>query len=131
MILLDTHAWLWWTAGGGRLSEQQSAAIDGTLSGGQRLLVSAVSAWEIGLLASGGRIDLGSSVEDWVRRELADPALHVVPLTWELAAASTRMPGTFHRDPADRFLVATARALGVPLVTADRRIRAYPHVESV
>lgn len=131
MILLDTHAWLWWSSGSDRLTAQQTGSINAELAQGERLAVSAVSVWEIGLLASTGRIGLDASLDEWLRREMADPALLLVPLTWQRAAASTQLPGTFHRDPADRFLVATARDMGIPLVTADARIQAYLHVQTV
>lgn len=57
--------------------------------------------------------------------------VRILGLTPEIAVASTELPEPFHRDPADRFLVATARAYGSRLVTSDRKILAYPHVETV
>jgi PIN domain nuclease of toxin-antitoxin system len=85
-----------------------------------RVLVSAITPWEVALLVSKGRLILEADVMDWVRNALAIPGLTLVPLEPEIAVASTRLPFEMHPDPADRILVATARHLGATLVTADR-----------
>ena len=89
------------------------------------LPISVISVWELGLLESKGRIQLYAPCEQWVRDALAIPGLSLALLTPEIALPSSRLPEPFHGDPADRIIVATARALGARLVTRDTRIRAY------
>jgi PIN domain nuclease of toxin-antitoxin system len=84
-----------------------------------RIVVSAITPWEIGLLVSKGRLKLGADLMDWIRDALVKPGVRLAPLEPEIAVASTRLPWEMHADPADRILLATARHLGATLVTAD------------
>jgi PIN domain nuclease of toxin-antitoxin system len=84
-----------------------------------RIVVSSITPWEIGLLVSKGRLRLGADVMQWIREALAKPGVRLAQLEPEIAVASTRLPFEMHGDPADRILVATARHLGATLVTAD------------
>jgi PIN domain nuclease of toxin-antitoxin system len=81
--------------------------------------------WEIGMLESKGRLLLNLPCEAWVREALKTPGLTLAPLTPEIAVDSTRLPGAFHGDPADRIIVATARRLGARLLTRDRKLLEY------
>ena len=129
MILLDTHVLIWWTNGEqDRLSNTAIAAIEAEE---QQRLVSAISCWEVAMLVDRGRLGLSVDVERWLHLVASIPKLQLLPLSPTVAVASTRLPGTFHADPADRFLVAQARDLNIPLMTADSKIRAYPHVRSL
>ena len=83
------------------------------------------------LLAAANKITLPLPVEDWVRDALAYPGVRLLGLTPEIAIASTRLPGSFHKDPADRILVATTRSLAIPSLTADAKILHYPHVQTL
>jgi PIN domain nuclease of toxin-antitoxin system len=74
-----------------------------------------------------GRLQLVVPVDQWLAQALLPP-VQLLSLSPEVAVGSTRLPGTFHRDPADQLIVATARLYDCPLVTLDRLIRAYPHV---
>lgn len=125
-LLLDTHA-LVWTATGTIESPAADAIVAAARAGG--VLVSAVSAWELGLLArprSGApRLRLAPTPEAWFETLLAQPGFTQAPLTIAIALAASRLPGLFHHDPADRLLVATARELNVPFVTRDRLILEY------
>lgn len=76
-----------------------------------------------------GRLSLPVSVGEWLEQALAYPGVRLLELTPRIAVESTQMPGTFHRDPADQMIVATARVYSSPLVTLDEKIRAYPHVQ--
>ena len=124
-VLLDTHFWIWQQAGrndlipAGTLKEMEAAAAAG------RLLLSAMSIWELGMLESKGRVRLSLPCEQWVHEALATPGLTLVPLTPEIAVHSTRLPGNFHSDPADRIIAATARIMGARLATWDRKLIAY------
>lgn len=132
MALLDTHALVWLLDGDERLGEksrtliQQSAQADS-------LYVSAITPWEIAMLVSKGRLTLVQEIGEWLRIAISMPGIRMAPLSIDVSVASTRLPGTFHSDPADRIIVATARHLGAILVTEDKLILDYGkagHVKS-
>jgi len=90
------------------------------------VLVSPISAWEIGLLVTKGRIlTLAPTPAEWLARFLAQPGVRQAPLTMRAALDSCFLPEPFHGDPADRMLVSTARELAIPLLTRDYLILAY------
>lgn len=130
MILLDTHVWFWWVQDPARIPAKTRRRLESEERSGA-LLVSAVSAWEIALKCSLGKLELPMDVRAWLDAAEHYPGVRMLALPVDVAAESTLLPGTFHNDPADRFLVAQARARGVPLATADRKIIAYPYVETV
>lgn len=121
-ILLDTHAALW--AAEGQLSESVAAMVDDAASRSE-LLISPISAWEIGMLVQQGRLVLAIPVEDYVRALFARRGVVTAAVTPATAVSATNLPGELHADPADRLLVATAASLGARLLTRDRRIHAY------
>lgn len=96
----------------------------------QGLGISAISCWEVAKLVECGRLILPSSIEEWLDEALAYPGINFLNLTPRICVDSTQLPGTFHRDPADQIIVATARVYNCPIVTVDRKIRAYPHVDT-
>lgn len=118
LLLLDTHTLVWSINDGPKLGKGSKESIRVAAAEG-RVLVSAITPWEIALLVSKGRLALGADVMAWVRDALTIPGLTLAPLEPEIAIASTRLPFEMHADPADRILVATARHLGATLVTAD------------
>jgi PIN domain nuclease of toxin-antitoxin system len=126
VILLDTHIWFWWVRSDPSLSASQLRHIQNNQTAG--LGVSVFSVWELAMLEQAGRVNVFRPLEDWVRDALAYPDVRLLDLTPEIAIASTRPPAPFHKDPADRILVATARVLNIPILTADAKILAYPHV---
>lgn len=128
MILLDTHVWIWWVHGDERLSARAAALLRDHEATG--LGVSIISCWEVAKLVEVGRLEFPHSLEEWLERALTYPGVALLDLSVPVAVESTRLPG-FHRDPADQLLVATSRVLGLPLATADRRILAYPGVETL
>jgi PIN domain nuclease of toxin-antitoxin system len=123
MLLLDTHAILWLDNGDPLSAAAREAIRAAAPAGG--VLVSPVSAWEIGLLVSKGRLTLDLPPLAWFRRFLGVAGVRLTPFTVEIAAGCSCLPGPFHGDPADRMLVATAREREVPLMTRDRRILDY------
>jgi len=129
MIVLDTHAWVWWVHDETRLSITQIEAIKANENDG--IGVSAISCWEVAKLVELGRLELPSPLTEWFAQALSYPGIRLLELTPEIAIESTTLPGEFHRDPADQIIVATARILGCPLVTADERIQSYPYVKAV
>jgi len=89
------------------------------------MCVSVISVWEVGMLEAKGRLELKMSCAEWVKQALATPGLSLYPLTAEIAIESSRLPGNFHGDPADRILLATARMTGAQLLTKDERLLEY------
>lgn len=124
-LVLDTHVWLWIVEGSE--SWLSAAAIQRieAASGQGRILVSAISVWEVAMLEAKGRISLSRSVEEWVHAALRAPGTKLLGLTPEIAIESSRLPGSPHGDPADRILVASARVLGAQLATCDGSILDY------
>jgi PIN domain nuclease of toxin-antitoxin system len=125
-VLLDTCAVIWFAEG--RLPPDVVAAIDGAVSAGE-VFYSSISAWEIAMLGrprrEGPRIRFDPDPAAWFERFRAGPGLREARLSSDIALAAALLPGEVHADPADRFLIATARLRGIPLVTADRRIIGY------
>jgi PIN domain nuclease of toxin-antitoxin system len=124
LLLLDTHVWLWLNAGSPDLSTETRETINGAAAAGT-LRIAAISLWEVALLASRGRIVLGKSIGLWLEEALADPGPDIDPLSPQIAVESYALPDVFHRDPADRLIVATARVANATLMTRDRRILDY------
>jgi PIN domain nuclease of toxin-antitoxin system len=127
-VLLDTCA-LIWLANGDPMSNIAAATIvrAGLADG---VFVSPVSAWEIGMLSKprAGRVAAVSFMPDpktWFARVLAGPGIREASLTPEIAIDASFLPGELHGDPGDRLLLATARYLGLPIVTRDRSIITY------
>ncbi len=124
-LLLDTHIWVWaWERRENtippRVLDILSRGSDENLP-----LVSAISMWEIAMLAEKGRITLNAEPLAWIEMALRKPGVRLVELTPRIAVGSTRLPGNPHGDPADLILMATARDVSARLVTRDRRILRY------
>jgi PIN domain nuclease of toxin-antitoxin system len=126
MILLDTHIWIWWVNGSSELPERHRQFIDSTEQDG--LAVSIMSCWEVANLAQKDRLTLELSVLDWINLALAYPGIKLLNLTPAIVVDAHQLPGSFHRDPIDRLLVATARFGRLDLMTLDTKILDYPHV---
>ncbi|MGI8594414.1 MAG: type II toxin-antitoxin system VapC family toxin [Solirubrobacteraceae bacterium] len=122
MIVLDTHVWLWWASQPDKLSARAREAVEEADERG----VSAISCWEVGMLAIRGRIHLDRPPGRWIAAALALEG--IVPIVLEpghaLAAAELDLEA-FPGDPADRMIYATARALGARMVTKDRALRSF------
>lgn len=129
-VVLDTHVWVWWVNDSEALSKRARKAIEQAMLE-RTIHLSAISAWEIALLAERGRLELRMDVEDWIARTEALPFVQIVPVSIAIAVKSVRLPGEFHKDPADRMIITTAIRLGLPLVTKDEDIRRYPHVKTI
>ena len=126
MILLDTHVWVWMLAGDRRYTEDLRRLVGENDQ--ESLGVCSISCWEVAKLVQLGRLGLDRDVGDWLGAALAGQRIRLIPLFPRVAVESTRLPGGFHRDPADQIIVATARVLDCPLLTRDARLLAYPHV---
>lgn len=119
MILLDTHAWLWWAADRMKFSRK----LQRRLANERDLGVSAISCWEVGMLIERGRLKLRGDARTGIRDALSIARLRVIPVTDAIATEAGLLGRRFHGDPADRIIVATAMDLRAPLVTKDDRIR--------
>ncbi|MFM8378611.1 MAG: type II toxin-antitoxin system VapC family toxin [Planctomycetia bacterium] len=120
--LLDTHVWVWWILGDTRLSTRERMVLD-DLPSGRRPCLCDISLWEVAMLVQLGRLRLDDALEDWLRIAASPATVEVIPITPSVVAEMNRLPTTFHQDPADRLIVATARAGRLPLATHDTRIR--------
>ncbi len=130
MIVLDTHTLVWWVTGDPALSKKAKSVIEREQDGGE-IVVSAISAWEITILVEKARLVLSMDVGSWLATVTEIEGVKFLPVDVEIASKSVLLPGEFHKDPADRMIVATARKLAVPVVTKDEKIRSYPHVKTV
>lgn len=132
MIVLDTHVLVWWINGDKQLSKSARTAINSELAADDGIImVSSISAWEIAMLVNADRLILTMGLDDWLKTVSEIDAVRFVAVENEVAVASTKLLGEFHKDPADRMIVALARHHNVVLVTADKKIHDYKHVKSV
>lgn len=122
-LLLDTHILLWWLVDSDRLTAAQVAELERAEASGQPLAVAAITLWEMAKLAELGRLNLQTSVDELLEQLETHPGIAVLPMSARVALESTRLGPTFHRDPADQLIAATARVHGLRLVTADSRVR--------
>lgn len=119
--LLDTHAWIWWVDQDRRLGVKAIAALD-RLPRENRPSVADVSLWEVATLVARGRLTLDVPLREWLEAAAHPRSVRVIPVTPAIAAEVAKLPVSFHRDPADRLIVATARVLDLPVLSYDRRI---------
>ena len=127
-LLLDTCAVIWCVSSPRKLSP---AAREAIVDQDARVHVSAISCAEIACLADDGRITVTPHWRTWFDRAVADNGWSVLDINVATVQEAFSLPGAFHRDPADRFIVAAARLRDLTIVTADRKILDYPHVKSV
>jgi PIN domain nuclease of toxin-antitoxin system len=123
-FLLDTHAALW-ISEDQPIGEAAVEALDEAADLGTPVLVSPISAWEIGMLVARNRISLAIRPSDWFRRLLQIGGVALAPMPPEVLIASSFLPGDAPRDPADRILAATARDGNLRLITRDRVLLGY------
>lgn len=119
--LLDTHAWVWWICGDSRLAPRERQALD-NLPPSERPVLAEICLWEVAMLVERGRLELDMDLERWLALASAPATVELARVTPAVAAEVARLPEKFHRDPADRLIVATARVKKLPVLTRDRRI---------
>jgi PIN domain nuclease of toxin-antitoxin system len=130
VILLDTHAWIWFVNDPRQLSERARDAISEATTK-RSIYISSISVWEVALLVATGRLELTIDVQDWIAKSEALPFFTFVPVDNATFLRSVLLPGPLHADPADRVIIATAIMKGMPVVTKDERIRKYATVKSI
>jgi PIN domain nuclease of toxin-antitoxin system len=126
VIIVDTHAWIWWASAPDKLSRKAQAAIDGD----ERIGVCAISCWEVAMLVTKGRLQLDRPASRWVRQALELPRVELIPLSPEISIAAAELEAV-HGDPADRMILASALSHRCPLVTRDERLRSAKVVQTV
>ncbi|MBL4900599.1 MAG: type II toxin-antitoxin system VapC family toxin [Colwellia sp.] len=131
MLVIDTHVLVWFVNGSKELSTTAKKAIEAVLAKDGEIIISSISAWEISMLIEKKRLVLSMDIESWLGQAEQIEGFRFMPVDNEIGYKSTMLPGEFHKDPADRIIVATARKLAVPLVTADEKIRDYEHVKTI
>ncbi len=123
MIVLDTHAWVWFIDDPERLSSASREAVAGARQSGEGLHVSCISTWEVHMLVAKGRLSMGVAPDIWVSRCEKLSFLNFQPVNNDIARLSVTACADMHGDPADRLIAATALYLGAPVVTRDAKIR--------
>ncbi len=119
--LLDTHAWIWYVEDRGKLPAPEIKTLNAFRSD-DRPFLSDFSLWEIATLVNLRRLTLDRPLDQWLDLAARPAVVRTVPISPAVALEISRLPDSFHRDPADRTLVATARALRLPVLTRDRKI---------
>jgi len=125
VVVLDTHAIVWWTIAPERLSKLAGAAVRGA----DQIGIAAISFWEVALLVRKQKLALGMTVREWADRTRMIPRVRTLALTPDIALLADSLP--MHDDPADRFIVATASHYRTTLVSKDKLIRPLRVVRTV
>lgn len=129
-IVLDTHAWVWWATEDRRLSRKAEDAIQrATRTDG--VWLSAISIWEVAKKVEKKQLVLDRPLRQWIDQALGLSGLLLAELTPAILIESCELPPPFHGDPADQMIVASARHYGATLVTRDRKLRGYSHVQTI
>jgi len=131
MILLDTHAWIWWASAPENLSKRAFKATEDAIQGKDGLAVSSISVWEVMLLVQKKRLRLAIDVQEWIKRNEQLPFLRFLPLTNSIAVQSVLLPPPLHSDPADRIIAATACIHNMALITKDSRLKTCSEVRTI
>ena len=127
MIVLDTHAWIWWAAQSAKLGRRARSRIESA----ERIGVAAVSVWEVAMLVAKRRIEFDRPTLTWVRQALLLPRIELLALTPEVCIRAAELGPAFPGDPADRMIVATAIEARAVLLTRDKRLRTAELVDTV
>ncbi|MDH5533802.1 MAG: type II toxin-antitoxin system VapC family toxin [Candidatus Pacebacteria bacterium] len=130
MIVLDTHALIWWVNDNGELSAKAHKVIK-QAQDKNAIYISAISLWEIAMLVKKGRLKLSMDVETWINKVLSLPMLNCIDINPEIAIRSVNLPDFIHPDPADRMIIATSLNKGMKLVSKDEKILKYKNIETI
>ena len=131
MIVLDTHALIWWVSDPRRIPARARRLMDTAVADAEMVAVSSISLWEVAMLVSAGRLTLTMTMDAWIGQVESLPFLTFLPVDNRVAVRSVMLDGFAHRDPADRIIAATALGSGATLVTADARLRAYAPLKTI
>jgi PIN domain nuclease of toxin-antitoxin system len=129
MIILDTHILVWWVQNDPQLTAYHRERIEQERGNG--LGVCTISLIEVARLATAGRIVLPIPIAQWLESALTKEGVTLMSITPAIAVEAQSLPGDFHKDPADRIIVATARLSHASIVTVDRKILNYPYIQAI
>lgn len=129
MLLLDTHAWVWYLSDPQQLSTPARTEIEKAVRGAG-VCISSISIWEVAFLVGKGRLQFSLNLHEWLRYSESLAFLRVIPLDGPVVLRAAELPD-FHPDPADRFIVATGLVNRWPVVTRDHRIRDYSPIRTI
>ena len=124
MIILDTHIWIWWVTNSTLLKKKFRYLIEK-----EDVAINVISCWEVAKSVEKNKIQFNISVDQWLKEAIEDYSITIIPLDIAIIVESTRLPGKFHKDPADQLIVASARVYDIQLLTADEKILKYPFVK--
>lgn len=127
MIVLDTHAWIWWV----NESSNLSGIAHDTIQAADCIGIPAIACWELAMLVSKQRIRLSMDVQVWIDIALQRPKMKLLALNPEIAVLATRLPGNFHGDPADRLIVASSLHHQSALVSKDEKIHSWGYAQVI
>ena len=126
-LLLDTHVWIWSQQDPGRLGTRTQGML---VARDHESFVSSMSTLELARLVAVGAIVPSITLQEWVERSIEALQARTLDVSHAVAIEAYALPEPFHKDPADRVLVSTARCHDLTMVTADERILAYPGVRT-
>jgi len=127
-MLLDTHVWLWYLRGDRHMRARTRRLIDASL---EDCWLSPITIWETGILLEQGKIHVHEGFRAWLEQNRRRVPLREAPLNEAVAQEVFDLGLDDHRDPADRFLAATARVYDLKLLTADRHLLAADSVPTL
>ena len=130
MIVLDTHAWIWFLSNPENLSQRANKAVNNAVKD-KSVLISSISAWELALLVKKKRLKLTLEVTDWIAKSESLSFIQFVPVTNSIAVKSVNLPLPLHPDPADRIIIATALSVGAPVITKDKKLLGYSLIKTI
>jgi phosphoglycerate kinase len=129
VILLDTHIWYWWIEKNPKLTAFQRAQMAKHRESGWGISVFTI--WELAKLEKAGKLPFGMPFRDWLAAAIDESGVELLQFTIDIAIEASNLSVPFHKDPADQIIVATARFLDIPILTADRKILEYAHVKRI
>ncbi|MBE9050818.1 type II toxin-antitoxin system VapC family toxin [Nostocales cyanobacterium LEGE 11386] len=129
MIILDTHIWVWWNHNDSKLTPAHCEVINQERPRG--LGICSISLLEISRLVAHNKLIIPCTLTEWFDIALAQEGVILLSITPQIATDCYSLPGNFHKDPADRIIVSTARIYDVPLVSVDEKILAYSDVKTI
>jgi PIN domain nuclease of toxin-antitoxin system len=129
-VVLDTHVWLWLMLGSPSLRGEALSAVQ-RAAGLGNVVIPAIVPWELAMLERKGRITLAMPALTWIEKALDAPGVRLLPLTPAVSVDAATLPGASPGDPADRMIIATARAQQAVLVTRDAAILRYAEADHV
>ena len=130
MIVIDTHIWIWYIDTPSVLSNKALTEID-NIKNQSQVVISCISTWELYMLEKKKRLKLKIPAELWVKKCERLSFFNFLPVTNDIANIAVNLPDSLHQDPADRLIIATAKYLGVPLITKDKQIQDYKGIKTI